>query len=878
MTLLNGTAMFAAVAVIVPILVHLQKRRKSKVVDWPAMQFLQRTVTSRRRGLTLENLLLLLLRCLLVLLFVFAMARPAVESGRMISWILFALLAGCGLLLLTAAVVGRWRLRSRWIGVFVAALLFGTAGATLSTSPESLVDSGVDRDVAIVIDRSLTMTLGDDETSHFDKSISQARSLIESLSGNSTVSIVLGGPIPETVDGSPFRNLRKAEEVLDTLEPVAGGSDLESAVRQATSLVRKAPNTRKQVLLLTDDQLCTWESIDEMRLDGHAFVTKPAAFASRREAGATNETRGERTEQRETDALPEIACAAIVASLPEKKENVSVDRLLVDASLVTANRPVPIEVEVRNGGTTTVRDLSVKLLVDGREAATESLIQLEPGVHATVRFLHAFPQAGQHVVSGTVEITDLLPADNRFDSVVDVIPHVSVLVINGSTDADLAQQSATFLRLALDPASLREPPMADDGGDADGENSGRAIIATAIEAARLNEIESLDDYQLVLLCDVPRLPNDMADRIASFVEGGGGLWVMPGEQSDASFYNNWRVPLTDEPIMPAQLGEWHRWGHPQNDDDDRGGDVGVSRLSVALDAAGRPFVSDLFERGDHDLADISVFQFWSTAPAEQAIVGMKLTNGEAMFAEQAIGRGRVLMQNLSLARRDSNFPANLAFPVLMHLWTYHLAASHDMETNFQPTSDLVTQLPARIDPADRMKTLQLIEPGGTKRDVAVSWQQNTPFARIGQVIDPGVYGLQNRQSAALVSSFAIHRDREESDLSVASADRLQEISRGLGIELIDDVSQLTAPLATESVGEEIWDSLLFAVLWLLAAECLLTKWIRSRRRVVPIESSVLNGPLERLALVPPSAGTMRNSGLWQDAPVDESVAVWEGAS
>lgn len=838
MTLLNAAAMFAALAVIVPIIVHLQKRRKSKVVDWPAMQFLQRTVTSRRRGLTLENLLLLLLRCLLVLLFVFAMARPTIESGQIFSWILFALLAGCGLMLLTAAVVSSWRLRNRWIGIVAAALLFAAAGATLSTSPESLVDSAMDRDVAIVIDSSLTMTLGVDETSHFDTAISQARSLIESLSGNSTVSIVLAGPIPVTVDGSPFRNLRRAEEVLDTIAPVAGGSDLESAVRQATSLVKKAPNTRKNVLLLTDDQLCTWESVDGMRLAGHAFDTNPATADPRRAARATNETRVERAQESETDALPEIACAAIVSRLPQKTTNVSVDRLLVDASLVTANRPVPIEVEVRNGGSTTVRDLVVKLLVDGREAAAESLIQLEPGVHSTVRFLHAFPQAGQHVVSGTVEITDQLPADNQCDSVVDVIPHVSVLVVNGSTDADPAQQSATFARLALDPASLCEPPMAGDGGDADEAITGRAIITTAFEAARLNEIESLDDYQLVLLCDVPRLPNEVADRIASFVEGGGGLWVMPDEQSDSSFYNNWRVPLTNEPIMPAQLGEWNRWGGQLN------GDGNVSRLSVALDAAGRPFISDLFERGDHDLADISVYQFWSTTPSAQAIVGMNLTNGEALFAEQAIGRGRVLMQNLSLARRDSNFPANLAFPVLMHLWTYHLAASHEMETNFQPTSDLVTELAAHIDPADRMMTLQLIEPGGTARTVPVSWEQDAPFTRIGQVIDPGVYGLRNKKSETLVASFAIQRDREESDLSVASADRLEEISQGLGIQFIDDVSQLTAPLATESVGAEIWDSLLFTVLWLLAGECLVTKWIRSRRRVAPIESSVSSGPFD----------------------------------
>ncbi|MEZ5944975.1 MAG: BatA domain-containing protein [Planctomycetaceae bacterium] len=869
MTLLNSTAMFAAAAVIIPILVHLQKRRKSKVVDWPAMQFLKRTVTSRRRGLTLENLLLLLLRCLLVLLFVLAMARPAIASDRILPWLLFSLLAGCGLLLLTAAVVGGWRLRNRWIGVVAAVLLFGGAGAMLSASPASLVESPVDRDIAIVVDSSLTMTMGDDETSHFDKAILQAQSLVETLSGNSTVSIVLAGPITETVDGSPFRNLRKAEQVLGTLAPVAGGSNMESAIRQATSLVKKAPNAQKQVLLLTDDQLCNWESIDELRLAHHPIVKNSAALESRPESGTTNETEGAGIEEQGADSPSEIPCAAIVARLPEKTTNISVDRLLVNASLVSTNRPVPIEVEVRNGGATTIQDLVVNLLVDGREVAAESLIQLEPGVSSTVRFLHAFPQEGQHVVSGTVEIADPLSADNRFDSIVDVIPHLSILVVNGSINADPAQQSATFARLALDPTSLRVPQL---GGDAAERNADRAIITTSIEAAGLSEVESLDDFQLVMLCDVPRLPVDAAERLASFVDVGGSLWVIPGEQSDTSFYNNWRAPVTDEPIMPAQLGERNKWVSEASPDGD------VSRLGVALDAAGRPFISDLFERGDHDLADISVFQFWSTTPSEQAIVGMKLKNGDALFAEQTVGRGRVLMQNVSLTRRDSNFPANLAFPVLMHLWTYHLAASQEMETNFEPTSELTTELTERIDPTERIEMLQLVEPDGTKRDIPVSWEDDTPLARIGQVIVPGVYGLRDNQSKTLVSSFAINRDREESNLSVVSADRLREISRGLGLELVNDVSQLTKPVAIESVGAEVWNTLLFTVLWLLAGECLVTKWIRNRRGVAPSESAVSNVPLEVKPPVPQFSTTGKSSGLWEDAPIDESSAIFEEAS
>ncbi|XZE56542.1 BatA domain-containing protein [Planctomycetaceae bacterium SH139] len=871
MTLLNGVAMLAAFAVIVPILIHLRKRRKSKVVDWPAMQFLTRTVTSRRRGVTLENLLLLLLRCLLVLLFVLAMARPAIESGRTFSWLMFLLLAGCGLLLLTMAIVSGWQRRNRIIGVMVAAFLFAVATATLSVGPKSLVDSEMDRDIALVIDSSLTMTLGDDVTSHFDRAIAQARSLAETLSGDSTVSIVLAGPITETIDGSPFRNLRRADEVLGTLTPVAGGSDLQSAIQQATSLLKRAPNTRKQVLLLTDDQLCTWESFEntlplaggsdlvaagEGRLLPKGLSNGDASLPAR----SSRPFQGEGEMGFETVSMAEIACAAIVSHIPKKTTNVSVDRLEIKSSLVTAGRPVSIEVEVRNGGSTTVQNVAVKLLVDGREAATDSLIQIEPGVSSTVRFLQAFPKSGQHVVSGSIEIADQLSEDNRIDSVIDVIPHLSILVVNGSTDPDPAQQSATFARLALDPMSLRQPTDGDDIG-----NANRAIIATNIEASRLEEIDSLEKFQLVMLCDVPRLPSDAAERLARFVQEGGGLWVIPGEQADTSFYNNWRVPQSDESIMPAQLGERKQWiGEPTLDGR-------IPRLGVALDVAGRPFISELFERGGHDLADIYLFQFWSMTPSQQAIVGMRLTNGESLFAEQSLGRGRVLMQSVSLARRDSTFPATLGFPVLMHLWTHHLAASHAVSSNVEPTSDLLTDLSAKMDSTERIGTLQLSEPSGSKREIPVSWEQDSPFAQVGRVAVPGVYELKHAKTGAPVASFAVQRNKDESDLSAVSEDRLSEVSPELGIEFIDDVSQLAAPAASETVGAEIWDTLLFTVLWLLAGECLVTKWIRSRRRVASVVTSESNSLHDTPLSVTPFATAMKSSGLREDVSIGDSV-------
>ena len=53
-----------AAAIALPIIIHLLNKRKFIVVDWAAMDFLLDADKKNRRRIRLENLLLLLLRCL----------------------------------------------------------------------------------------------------------------------------------------------------------------------------------------------------------------------------------------------------------------------------------------------------------------------------------------------------------------------------------------------------------------------------------------------------------------------------------------------------------------------------------------------------------------------------------------------------------------------------------------------------------------------------------------------------------------------------------------------------------------------------------------------------------------------------------------------
>lgn len=70
-----------AAAMSVPIIIHLLNRRRFKIVDWGAMDFLLQADKKNRRRVHLENFILLALRCLAMLLVGLFLARPFLPSS-----------------------------------------------------------------------------------------------------------------------------------------------------------------------------------------------------------------------------------------------------------------------------------------------------------------------------------------------------------------------------------------------------------------------------------------------------------------------------------------------------------------------------------------------------------------------------------------------------------------------------------------------------------------------------------------------------------------------------------------------------------------------------------------------------------------------------
>lgn len=71
----------AFLAVLSPIIIHLLNRRRFKIVDWAAIRFLLDADKKNRKRVRLENLILLLLRCLAMFLLGFLISRPFLPSA-----------------------------------------------------------------------------------------------------------------------------------------------------------------------------------------------------------------------------------------------------------------------------------------------------------------------------------------------------------------------------------------------------------------------------------------------------------------------------------------------------------------------------------------------------------------------------------------------------------------------------------------------------------------------------------------------------------------------------------------------------------------------------------------------------------------------------
>ena len=105
----SGWLLWFLTAAAAPVIIHLWNKRRHHEIRWAAMEYLLAAIRNNSRRITLEQLILLLIRTLIVVLVAFAIAEPFLNAQEGLGGVLWP--AAIVLLVVPAAL---------WWGIFSA--------------------------------------------------------------------------------------------------------------------------------------------------------------------------------------------------------------------------------------------------------------------------------------------------------------------------------------------------------------------------------------------------------------------------------------------------------------------------------------------------------------------------------------------------------------------------------------------------------------------------------------------------------------------------------------------------------------------------------------------------------------------------------------
>ena len=202
------------------------------------MRFLLDSLMSRRRSLLLEELLLMAARCLLCGCAVLAMVRPFIPAGSTFPWWLILPLGMIGITLFGMFfVLERYRKWQVIVGLLMILCFAACVGSIFFEEHLSSTKftSGSDRDIALVIDGSSSMTLNVDDEMNFKRALDEAKTLIEEIPRGAAFSVIIAGAVPDPLVPAPVTDRKYILDALERAIPVHGVLQVPDALATAAA-------------------------------------------------------------------------------------------------------------------------------------------------------------------------------------------------------------------------------------------------------------------------------------------------------------------------------------------------------------------------------------------------------------------------------------------------------------------------------------------------------------------------------------------------------------------------------------------------------------------------------------------------------------------
>lgn len=593
--------------------------------------------------------------------------------------------------------------------------------------------------IAIVLDASLSMRWGGGSV--FENARKDARRVLADRLAEEPVTVVVCDGRPREIEPPSFDRGR-ARRTIDEAEAGYLEADLTACVQAAAQALAESPLPAKRIFVATDLAASGW------RLD----APPPTV----------------RTEEGEVQ--PEVV--VLDAARGEAMPNLAITELRVEPAPELGARGRAITFTVQNFGDEEVRDRVAELFV-GEELVAKTFVDVPAGGAATKRLLHRFPTGGIYV--GAVRLSpDALPEDDERTFVAHVPRDLRVLVANGAPSPVRYRDEAFFVETAL--------------------RSGGAspIEARTVDADHLAR-QPLDPFDALLLLNVRAPDRALAERIADFVRGGGGLFFALGDQVDADAYNEVFGDLLPLPLhVPKTVGK-------------EGSEEGGALFSTF--DFDHPILGIFSGPALEGLSTVRTRRYFLLRPGEGARVLATFDDGAPALVEKEIGSGRVMLFASTVDRDWSDWAIQPSFLPAMRQMTSYLARTLDERR----AASVV--LGERVDLAwsDEAPPTAILDPEGRELEHAVAEGGVQLVAE-----RPGIHRARVGDGATQ-PFFTAHVSPRESDTRRLERSELQALLGGAKAQVAE------APTDGRRKSAPLWSLLLAVGLLTFFAEGLLQR-------------------------------------------------------
>jgi hypothetical protein len=685
-TFLNTIILSALGLSLIPVLIHLLNRKKSKLVVFSSLDFLKSLQKKKMKKVKIQQILLLILRTAVLLLAVMAFARPVSRIQQ-----------------------------------------------------QSTIDSHTKTSVVIVIDNSVATSYLSEKGRILDDIKLMAEQILNYLKeGDEALIITSAATSPgHNTFTQNFTELKAQTKELDF---VYTRSNINEALYFAHKTFESARNVNREIYVLTPFFSASFSDEKITQLDGARLIF--------------------------------VDCST------KSFNNVGIQSVQILSKILEVNKPVEIRAVVKNFSKDRVHDLMFSVYLGGKRVGQSSLT-INGEDETIVDMKVTSSKTG--FLQGSIEIDDdAFTADNKRFFHLFIPPQIKVLLAGKNV------RDTEFIRLAINPQSL----------------SGVPIHVKTVTGKQL-AIENLNDFDVVILSNIPRLDEALIRRTDAFLASGKGLLLIPGSEADVTTYNAFLSKNGFGKIM---------------------GIIDHSAKSDVVTRFGRvdfshPIISGIYDQkvDERSMESPDFIKFFITERTGPSQTLIAYSNNTSFMEETSIKNYNALFITSATDLAWSNWPIKGLFvPLINRTVNYLYFKNYDGEKIYTTGKPVEIRLTSTSGDEIVVKDPNGVELIPKLKQLGEDLLASIPLAEL-----PGTYNLSQR--GEIKSMFDVNIDGGDIVFERISKKKLNELFP-TGDYLIAEAGDSIENIILQSrYGTELWKWLIFGVLLLLVAEIFISQ-------------------------------------------------------